>query len=315
MKTYIPLICMTFMLSNAHTAFSQQFDKIYFNNEAFKADMYGPVKSQRLIVNNKEGLPQLRDVGQETYILEEKYNNKQIRTTEQLFNTEGLEIGKSEILHDKNGFATEILYTDLFDNLINRVTYEYDADGNWKRVTKYDVYYNPMEIIYYDYTPDKQISEIKKTNEAGIVLERQIFLYDSIGNNIELIDYGKEGKQLSHTEYLYNPKGKVVSYRTLEGSSDNMVLYYEANFQNDTLLLNTVVEKFLGEMQISREEFIFDPLGNILKSTNTDLNTSPAPSTTEYLYEWDLWGNWTKQVIKKDGVEKIAAERTIEYYQ
>ncbi len=307
--------CFACLLFSSSSLFGQLPEKTEYNNEAFHTDLYGPAKSQRLIVTASEKLPRLRDVGQTTYILEEKYNKNQIRTIEQLFNTEGLQIGKSEILHDKNGFATEVLYTDLFDNLINRITYEFNKDGNWERVTKYDVYYNPMEILYYDYTPEKYIAEIKKTDEGGNLLEKQVFLYDNEGNKTELIGYGKDGKQESHTEYLYDTHGNVLSYRTLSGEMDEMILYYEATYANDSTLTSSTIEEYEAGLPVSRIEYTFDPLGNILKKTETNLKQSLAPQITEYLYEWDLWGNWTRQVIRKDGTEQVAAERSVVYYQ
>ncbi|MEG1615528.1 MAG: hypothetical protein RR202_02200 [Bacteroidales bacterium] len=293
---------------------SQTRPKEVFNDQAFKADLKGAVKSQLLTVIVDSGLPALRDVGEQAYVLQERYNNNQMRTLEELYNLEKVAIGKSEILHDRNGFKTEVLYTDLFEDVLNRITYEYDKNGNWKRVTNYDGYYNPLEIFYYDFTPKNQISEIRKTNEDGTILERTVFLYDSLGNNVERITYDKNGVELLDTEYLFNQKGNVISYREFD-ADQNIREFYEAEFSGDTTLVSTTIEIYNDKKPAASVKYEFDPLGNILKRTDKDLTGTKPDQVRTFIYEWDLNGNWTKQVILQDGKERVAATREITYYQ
>ncbi|MEG1586880.1 MAG: hypothetical protein RR346_08390 [Bacteroidales bacterium] len=306
-------IFLSLLLLNTVYLTAQLSDKPQYNNNAFRADLKGPVKSQTLTVVIPTGVANLRDVGVESYILEEKYNPDQIRTVENLSNLEKVLIAKSEILHDRNGYATEVIYTDLFENMLNRITYEYMPDMNWKRVVNYDAYYNPLGIYYYYYSPEKYLSEIKKTDEGGITLEREIFVYDSIGNLSQQINYDGEGKQTNSTEFLYNRANKIISYRTLKGE-DSLMVYAEMNYQNDTLLTDMTLEFYENNKPVSTITYLYDPLGNILKTTETDLTGIKPQEIKEYIYEWDLHGNWTKQLIKKNGDAEVAASRSITYY-
>lgn len=287
--------------------------KEYFSDQAFKADLNGPVKFQKLTVIIDSGVPALRETGQQAYILQERYTINQVRILEELFNLENVGIAKSELLHDQNGFKTEVLYTDLFEDVLNRITYEYYKNGNWKRVTNYDGYYNPLEILYYDFTPENKISEIRKNDEDGNVLQRTVFLYDDAGNNIERLEYDSTGVEMLDTEYLFNKAGNVISYRVL-ANENNLIEFYEAEFQGDTLLTGSTVELYSDNKPVSRITFSFDPLGNILKRVDTDLTGNKPEEVREYLYEWDLHGNWTKQVVLQNGKERIAATRDITYY-
>ena len=234
-----------------------------FSDWAFRPDLYGPVKTQKLTVFSAVTANDLRDVGYESYILNERYDTLGMRYMESLYTLKNLLVAKSAILHHKDGFATEILYTDLFDNLLNRLAYEYYPNGNWKRVTNYDTYYVPFEIIYYNYTDNGDISEIRKTDDGGNIISREIFLYDDNGNKIQSNVYDASGAEFSRTDFLYNIKNNLISYRTIE-NGDSLKVYYEADYQGDTLLLKDLKEiTLLGEI-ISVTENEFDPLGNVL---------------------------------------------------
>lgn len=285
----------------------------FYNNQAFKADLKGPVKSQTLTVVIPTGLPDLRNVGVESYILEEKYNPDQIRTVENLSNLKNVLVAKSEILHDRNGFATEVIYSDLNGDMLNRITYEYTPEKNWKRTVNYDAYYNPLGIYYYSYSPEGLLSEIKKTNEEGYTLEREIFVYDDQDKLSQQISYNGKGEQIGSTEFLYNQKNNIISYRTLAGE-DSLKVYAEANYQNDTLLTDMTLEFYNDNKPVNTILYEYDPLGNILKTTETDLTGIKPTEIKEYIYEWDLHGNWTKQLIKKNGDVEVAASRSITYY-
>ncbi|MGL4292152.1 MAG: hypothetical protein ACRCSQ_01005 [Bacteroidales bacterium] len=295
------------------TAGAQMYKLPEHNNEAFRCDLKGPVKSQTLTVVVPTGTANLRDVGVESYILEEKYNPQQFRTVENLSNTENVLIAKSEILQDRNGYATEVIYTDLFGNMMNRITYEYEANKNWKRTVNYDAYYNPLGIYYYYYTPEGNLSEVRKTDEGGIQEEKAIFVYDETGNLAQQINFDGKDKQTGTTEFLYNRKNRVISYRTLAGE-DSIRIYAEANYANDTLLTDMTLEYYTDNKPTESILYLFDPLGNILKTVRKDLTGTKPEEIKEYLYEWDLHGNWTKQLIKKDGDVEVAASRSITYY-
>ncbi|MEG0993096.1 MAG: hypothetical protein RSE51_04530 [Bacteroidales bacterium] len=309
-----PVKAIVFIVCTLIFSAKAQMPKIPdFNNNAFKTDLKGPVKSQLLNVFITTGLPDLRDVGYESYILEEKYTPQQLRTVENLFTTKNVLVAKSEILHDRNGFATEVIYSDLNGNMLNRITYEYMPNMNWKRTVNYDPYYNPLAIYYYYYSPEGYLSEIKQTNEEGMVRDRVIFVYDDRGNLSEQINYDGKGQQTADTEFLYNIKNKMISYRTMIGD-DSIKVYSEANYQNDTLLTDMTLELYDQNKVISTIKYEYDPLGNILKTTETDLTGTKPEVINEYLYEWDLQGNWTKQLIKKNGDVEVAATRSITYY-
>lgn len=298
----------SFSVSNA-----QIKNKTYYNNNAFKPNLYGPVTHQKLTVIIPTGVPDLRDVGQTCYILEESYNADTLRSVSKVLNLENVEIGKSEILHDANGFKTEILYTDIFNNLLNRVTYEYDKKKNWKRSVNYDKYYNPASIIYYTYVPDNnKIAEIRETNEDGTLLRMEVFVYNESNLISEKILVDSVTNKLITTEYLYDNKNKLISYREID-NNNNLLSFMNASYINDTLN-NITIENFDNNKPSVKIEYLYDPLGNIIKTTETDyINKSPA-IISEYIYEWDLWGNWTKQLIKKNGEITVAAEREIEYF-
>jgi hypothetical protein len=285
-----------------------------YNNKAFETELKGPVKSQKMTVIVPIGLPNLRNIDIQAYILEEKYNNERQRTVENLYNLENVLIAKSEILHDMNGFATEVIYTDLFGNMLNRITYSYYPDGNWKQAVNYDPYYNPLGIFDYSYTENGHISEIKQTNEEGYMVETELFSYDDQGNLTEQTLYNNNGKEIADTEFLYNSKKRVISYRTF-ANEDSLIVYFEANYQNDTLLTDAIIEYYADNKPIGTIEYTYDPLGNIIKTVETDLTGKKKAETKIYVYEWDLWGNWTKQLIKKEDDIEVAASRSISYFE
>lgn len=313
-KSAIHVILFVLFLSGILFSANAQMPKLPdYNNNAFKSDLKGPVKSQLLNVIIPTGVPNLRNVGAETYILDEKYDAQQIRTIENLYTTKNVLVATAEILHDRNGFATEVIYSDLNGDMLNRITYEYMPNMNWKRTVNYDAYYNPLAIYYYSYSPEGQLSEIKQTNEEGITRDRVIFIYDDAGNLSEQINYDGKGAQVADTEFLYNVKNKILSFRTMDGN-DSIRIYAEANYQNDTILTDITMELYDQNKVVSTISYEYDPLGNILKSTEKDLTGVNPEVIKEYTYEWDLHGNWTKQLIQQNGKVEVAASRVITYY-
>ena len=73
----------------------------------------------------------------------------------------------------------------------------------------------PFEIIYYNYTDNGDISEIRKTDDGGNIISREIFLYDDNGNKIQSNVYDASGAEFSRTDFLYNIKNNLISYRTI----------------------------------------------------------------------------------------------------
>lgn len=309
---YFSLMLLGMMAIHLPTANAQMPQLPHYNNNAFKPDLKGPVKSQVLTVIESTGLPNLRDVGQESYVLEEKYTKQQIRWVANLYTLKNVLVAKAELLQDQNGFATEEVYSDLNGDMLNRITYEYMPNKNWKRTVNYDPYYNPLGIFHYYYTPEGYLSEIRETNEEGIERNRVIFVYDENGNLSQQINYDNKQQEES-TEFLYNMKNKPISYRTLIGE-DSIKVYTEANYQNDTLLTDITMQLYDQNRVVSSIKYEYDPLGNILKTTETDLTGKKPEEVKEYIYEWDLHGNWTKQMIKKNGDVQVAATRIITYY-
>lgn len=310
---YLSSILLLMLTAFTPKAEAQMPQLPHYNNNAFKPDLKGPVKSQVLTVMESTGLPDLRDVGQESYILEEKYTQQQVRWVANIYTLKNVLVAKAELLQDRNGFATEEVYSDLNGDMLNRITYEYTPNMNWKRTVNYDAYYNPLGIYYYYYSPEGYLSEIRETNEEGINRSRVIFVYDDRGNLTEQINYDGKGQQTENTEFLYNIKNKPISYRTLVGE-DSIKVYTEANYQNDTLLTDITMELYDQNKVVSTIKYEYDPLGNILKTTETDLTGKKPEEVKEYIYEWDLHGNWTKQMIKKNGDVQVAASRIITYY-
>ena len=261
-----------------------------FSDLAFRPDLYGPVKNLKMTVYAASELDNMPDKGYESYILTEKYDSLGMRQTESLFTTKNLLVAKSAILHNRDGFQTEVLYTDMFDNLLNRITYEAYKNGNWRRAVNYDKYYNPYSIINYTFTNKGDISEIKETDDRGNLLMREIFLYDDTGNNTQTNIYNPDGSDYAIIEYLYNAKNNLISYRNRE-NCDSLLVYYEADYVGDSLLVSDMTEvTVMGELT-SVTKSKYDPLGNVLSREIS----FPKEKKTEqklYMYKWDLWGNW-----------------------
>jgi hypothetical protein len=284
------------------------------DNDAFRCKLRGPVRSQVTTVIIPNDVTDLAGRG-ESYILEEKFAADGTRRVANIYTLKDVLVAKTELLYDRNGFATEAIYSDLNGNMLNRFTYEYAADGrNWKRTVNYDPYYNPLGIYYYYYDGAGRVSEIRETNEEGKVRARALFAYDDFGNLVEQLNFDGKDTQVASTEMLYNRRGRQLSYRTV-GQGDSLRVYAEANYQGDTLLTDLTIDIYEQNRPATRTRYEYDALGNLLTSVQIDLaHPDAAPVKTLYIYEWDLHGNWTKQAIVRDGVEQVAAERVIDYY-
>ena len=286
------------------------------DNSAFRTDLNGPVRSQVMTVIIPEALPTLPDRGQESYILEERYMPDGTRRLANLYTLKNLLVAKTELLYDRNGFATEEIYSDLNGNMLNRITYAYTPGARtWHQTVNYDPYYNPLGIYTYYYDGDGHLSQLRETGEEGKTRSQALFAYDAQGRFVEQHNYDAQGRQTAGTELFYTRSGRVAGYRTV-AADDSLRVYAEATYQGDSLLTNLTINLFDLNRPSSRISYDFDPLGNILRSTQTDLTLPDAkPVVTDYIYEWDLHGNWTKQAIIRDGKEQVAATREITYYE
>ncbi|MDR0962775.1 MAG: hypothetical protein LBM62_09525 [Mediterranea sp.] len=139
------------------------------------------------------------------------------KSTELLFNNKGVSIGKITYIYDDNGYLnqenlyntagtltethaytfndklkrhTECTVTDAANNLLRKIRYRYDSEGNLVKVTAY--------------RPD------------GSIFRDEDYLYDSYGNVIQKSIHNTDGSQPSDTvRFAYNLDGDVITEQRL----------------------------------------------------------------------------------------------------
>ncbi len=139
---------------------------------------------------------------------------------------------------------------------------------------------------YFDYSNPTKIKSSSSQDQSH---DCKMYEFDSSGRCIKTITFLGKGFEKPHKEmcYVYDVNNRLVSC-------------YEV-FVADNV--------FAGGYT-----FDYDKKGNLIQLTYAKIK-GETKWTRTFSYELDATGNWTKRIIKENGIIKHIEERTIEYYE
>lgn len=183
--------------------------------------------------------------------------------------------------------------------------YEYDNLGRlYKTVTFADQ--SKATCSYKEYDFLDRITEERIETLEGEILYKKNYEYDALGRKIKDISWGEKGAEIIQTSY--NLFGEIVEVITAEG--DKTLTSYNYTYQNEhgqRVLLVEIIDA-LGNIhrieknalgkdatfekynalneKLSKKEYVYDGLGNIVKTIETSyLGKETKSNTTEKTYD------------------------------
>lgn len=190
-----------------------------------------------------------------------------------------------------------------------------DSAAGDRKVTEKIITYNKefLEQNEYFYTDKKLLSKIIRTTNDGIDETSVIYHEDE---NTQTAEYflNSELQQSIHTAITMQsdsiPVKTITTKKFFEGKPSSAI---EKTFTRDgkissesKLSYNPNLEKFVNLSTVSHT---YGPLGVVEK---TVLKEGDNSETKEYLYQFDPFGNWVKQIVTPTNTYKT---RKIEYFE
>lgn len=139
---------------------------------------------------------------------------------------------------------------------------------------------NGMQI---DYNKDGTVAEIV-TRNAGEIMTRQTYEYDSENNTIVAVTYDADGEETSRTTSKRDEDGKVRENVTV---ANGVTTQNKNQFDENGKLIQTIAYDERGE-QLSVTVFLYDEDGNKIRERTTDAN---GTEINDRQYKYDDDGN------------------------
>ncbi|XWW44948.1 hypothetical protein JYG30_19750 [Fibrella sp. USSR17] len=121
-------------------------------------------------------------------------------------------------------YSSDGLYTKIFNNGRLDAEFVYDID---KYLTSIIQYYDTGKIAYvsnFEYSNGNLSKQVRKTN-SGIILDQEIFSYDSNGHLSKYFHIATDPNVISYTEESNYLNGQQIQYVRREGSNPNIYDY------------------------------------------------------------------------------------------
>ena len=307
---------------------------------------------------------QIKSINQDKYELSSKKNQKtKGRIIEDKESNDFVKYDKNgNIIEEKLGINSDLIkYTYQYDERGNKIEknrftpdgklnmkyiYEYDNEG--KLVEFSDLFPDGKLANKYTYKYDERSNLIEYTDYLGASLdERDVYKYDTNGNEIETIYFDSKGSLKCKWEKSYDKKGNLteemfylsngeLDYKTInkydaignlieDSSRDSKgklllkeIIKYD-NLGNKVEVNITIPTKFeidrmsTGKMKV-KTTFIYDDKGNVLEETTVTTKDFKKFKLNKK-YEYDKNNNWIKRIIYLDKKPMSITERKIEYYE
>lgn len=204
------------------------------------------------------------------------------------------------------------------DQVLDKATsianfYTYDTTKN-RNVTEKVISYEKefLEQYEYSYTIANKLSKIVRSNNDGIDETAVVYFEDevstsanyilnreldkSINTKLEIVSDSTQLKTITTKKFIEG----APNTRTEEVFDQNNKLKRSTNFS-----YNTQLEKFVPEKSTVNE---YASNGTLLKTTTT---LAKKVAIKEFLYQYDINGNWIKQIVTPENSYKT---RKIDYY-
>lgn len=201
--------------------------------------------------------------------------------------------------------------------LVEKTT-DFDTLGRAMTVVEENSVLEPLPLpskaklrLQYHYD-DEGRKQMIATYQGDSLMQTQYFYYNALG---QLVQERKEmGKDLSHTQYIYDDKGRLSSTRQLERDSI-VVLQEDRRYDAEGRLAEVLINNILGEAKHSTNiSYAYDAEGRLIEKVLGDsrelctYNEQGELATEKrylannlvlsctYEYRYDQQGNWTHRV-------------------
>jgi hypothetical protein len=214
----------------------------------------------------------------------------------------------------------------------------FDESGNITE--EYNYYATPTlsnkQILKFD--KNNNVKEIKFYDASGISSNKQVFVYDKLGKEIEtkhfypdssIVDDSTITKYIGDigvmTEYRWTEYYKafriyIIDTFKLDKVGNCIETFYYSNNEPDCKYKNTYDSKGnliecdkdsvrMGDVT-TKSIYKYDESGNVVSITETSRS---GQRVSNYKYEFDVKGNWVKQIEIDDGKPTCILERVIVY--
>lgn len=209
-----------------------------------------------------------------------------------------------------------------FGNTVERTSFNFDGEENYREVYKYNENNVVNEVKYYfsKIYNSKQTFEYDK--KGNLILQnsfegpkeqftyRYVFENDEKNNLKKMSSYSSDGKLLSYR--LYNndlhPNTKIINS-------------YNSNSILETIMINRFDrnENIIDIEELDKDSILFDRTNMEYDKNNNIVEyksfSSFYESLTKYNYKYDKNKNWIEKIELKNNKAENIIERKIEYYK
>lgn len=155
--------------------------------------------------------------------------------------------------YDKSGNIIEMKSHYLFNDTIHWTKMKYDDKGNFEETLNYTADGSVKSKTISTHHNDMK-KEFMTYNGDGILIERQIDLYDENGNLTESSEYTADGKLIERLVFKGN--GDECPHEGLTYNSNNVLKY-------------RVVLENCNELGLAEKSVMYDPNGSIIMINTT----------------------------------------------
>ncbi len=233
-------------------------DKI--SNDLVKANLFGDVKSVRIIKNS---VSRANIKSEESNILN-LYNEQGWLIGQKVFNTDGSILASKSVILDEKGNILEKMNSNAKGEVRDRYTYKYDDRGN------------KIKDIHF-YKGKKRGESFLKYDENDNLLEskslykdrwlKTIYKYDESNNLLEEIKDLGDGKTPDKILYNYDKKNNLIKLTNLYGDVKKGVNYtYSYDSKGNQI---EKIEYYKSDLRI-KITFKYDELGNKIEFKRYD---------------------------------------------
>lgn len=191
--------------------------------------------------------------------------------------------------------------------------YTYDSTKNRKITEKVITYEKEfLEQYEYNYTADKKLSKIVRSNNTGIDETSLVYYKDEEGAGVKYV-LNREIQKSVKTKIKPVSDSTftklIITKKFLDGKPNTAVeTVYNTNntISSETQFsYDESVDQFIPEKKTLN---IYDINNTLLK---TEIQAGKTTTTKAFIYQYDLMGNWIKQIITPENSYKT---RKIDYY-
>ncbi len=197
-----------------------------------------------------------------------------------------------------DGYLIESIRLNENGEVVNRMVFEHDTNGNEIKRTIYEKSNQLKSITKYVYNDHDDCIESKEYDPKGNLTEQKSYerIYDDQGYEIQKKTYNENGKLVSSIEYLYDNCGNPV--QTIRKDADGNIIvkrkdiYSEKGLKTESIdYVADGIDYMADGIGEQKHLYAYDNKGNRVLSAHYASGTAyPSWWTTSYVY--DAQGNW-----------------------